>query len=136
MDEAKDELVAALREFGGDALRDAWLFDEGTHESLYVREDVERRVADVDVAGYLDNERYGYVTRRTFEELHYTGYNYTVRAFDAFTQFRTFVAAGGRRVGLLASFDPGGNYGFDALESRVEDVVGRADRFEVGGDGD
>ncbi|QLG26931.1 hypothetical protein HUG10_04975 [Halorarum halophilum] len=135
MDEAKDELIASLREFGGDALRDAWLFDEETHESLYVREDVERRVADVDVSGYLDNERYGYVTRRTFEELHYTGYNYTVRGFDAFTQFRTFLLAGDRRIGLLASFDPGENYDFDDLSNRIEDLAEGADRLELGGSG-
>ncbi|QLG62422.1 DUF7522 family protein [Halorarum salinum] len=134
MDEPKDDLIAALRGFGGDALRDAWLFDEETHESVYVREDVERQVADVDVAEYLDNERYGYVTRRTFEELHYTEYNYTVRGFDAFTQFRTFVPDDDRRVGLIASFDPNGNYDFDDLDARLAEAVGTGDGLEVTGD--
>ncbi|WP_313695349.1 DUF7522 family protein [Halorarum halobium] len=136
MDEPKDELRGRLREFGGEALRDAWLFDQETHEPLYVRDDVERRVADVDVAEYLDNERYGYITRRTFEELHYTGYNYTVRAFDAFTQFRTFERVGDGHVGVLASFDPDGNYDFDGLAARIADLTGAVDRFDLAGPGE
>ena len=136
MDEAKDELVAALRDVGGSALRDAWLFDEETHEPLFVRADVERHVDDVDVPAYLDNERYGYVTRRTFEELHYTDYNYTVRAFDAFTQFRTFLPVDGGYVGLLASFDPEGSYDFDDLATRAEKLAGATDRFVVSPAGD
>lgn len=103
---AKDALVEAFSSFGSDALRDVWLFDQNGHEGVYLRDDIERKLSDVDVAKFVDNERYGYVTRETYGDLYYADYEYTVRGFDEFELFRTFLSEGDDRIGTFASFDP------------------------------
>lgn len=123
MTQAKTTLLEAVRAFGGDALRDLWLFDQSDHEALYLRADVEAKLADVDVPRHIDNERYGYITRDTYNQLHYAEYAYTIRGFDSYEQFRTFVDDDGLRVGLFASFDRrDGGYDFSALHDRVSTV--------------
>ncbi|MFC6726040.1 hypothetical protein ACFQE1_17050 [Halobium palmae] len=105
MADATERLVDTFREFGGDGLRDVWLFDQWAHQRLYVRDDVAAVVDDVDVDAVVDNERYGYVTRDTYETLYYAEYEFTVRGFSSFDQFRTFLDDGTTRVGVFASFD-------------------------------
>jgi len=124
MNEAKDRVVSTLEAFGGDSLRDAWLFDDATRESLFLRPDVEDAIEPVDVEKYIDIERYGYVTRETYEDLHYTSYGYTVRGFSAYDQFRTFLEDGGVRIGLLASFDRvEGGHDWAALDDRLQRLL-------------
>ena len=122
--DGKSALVDAFAFEGGDALRDVWLFDQSSYESLYLRDDVAEKIADVDVATFVDNERYGYVTRETYADLHYTSYEYTVRGFDEYEQFRTFLAEGERKIGLFASLDrcPEG-YNFGSLHASVEQLL-------------
>lgn len=115
MAHGRDEILAVLQDAGGDSLRDAWLFDDGGHESLYLRPDVRDRVAELDVERYIDNERYGYVTRETWESLHYTDYEFTIRGFDEFTLYRTFLGTDDDRIGLMASFDPGASVAFQTV---------------------
>lgn len=131
MTDSKAELVSTLRDTGGDGLRDAWLFDEVGHESLYLRADVADRVSELEVERYIDNERYGYVTRETYESLHYTEYEFTIRGFDDFLQYRTFLrTVGDDHVGLMASFDPSTGIDFRALtESLYETADGT--RIEI-----
>ncbi|UPW00008.1 hypothetical protein M0R88_16020 [Halorussus gelatinilyticus] len=122
--EANRAFVEAFSTFGTDALRDVWLFDQQSHERLYVRDDVDEKVADVDVSRYVDNERYGYVTRDTYSDLHYADYAYTVRGFDGFEQFRTFLREGDRRIGTFGSFDRReGGYDFGALNDALAEVT-------------
>lgn len=121
---AKRALVEAFSAFGGDSLRDVWLFDQTGHEAMYVRDDVERKIADQNVAKFIDNERYGYVTRQTYGDLHYAAYEYTVRGFDTYEQFRTFLAEDERKVGVFASFDRrDGGYDFGRLYDDVTAVA-------------
>ena len=124
MADGTETLVTVLRDAGGESLRDAWAFDETGYESVYLREDVAERVERIDVDRYIDNERYGYVTRETYESLHYTEYSYTVRGFEDFVQFRTFLETGdGNRVGVMASFDADANPDFRALTRRLTEVT-------------
>ncbi|NHN58489.1 MULTISPECIES: hypothetical protein [Halorussus] len=121
---AKSALVDAFSMFEGDALRDVWLFDQRDHEELYVREDVCDKIADVDVSQFVDNERYGFVTRETYSDLHYASYEYTVRGFDGYEQFRTFLSEGDAKIGAFGSFDRReGGYDFGALHDAIESVV-------------
>ncbi|WP_115862695.1 DUF7522 family protein [Halorussus litoreus] len=123
-DGAKGRLVDAFSAFGGDALRDVWLFDKDSHERMYLRDDVERKVADVDVPRFVDNERYGYVTRDTYADLYYADYEYTVRGFDEFEQFRTFLSDDSAGIGVFASFDPvGDGYNYRRLHETIAGVV-------------
>ncbi|UPV73968.1 hypothetical protein M0R89_15690 [Halorussus limi] len=122
--EAARALVEAFSTFGDDALRDVWLFDQRGHERLYLRDDVAEKIADLDVTRFVDNERYGYVTRDTYSDLYYADFAYTVRGFDGFEQFRTFLSDGDRKVGVFASFDRReGGYDFGALSDSLAEVV-------------
>lgn len=105
MDRPSERLLSVFREFGGETLRDVWLFDERTFEKVYVRPDVADAIADgdLDVERFVDNERYGFVTRQTYESLYYADYGYTVRGLSTFEQFRTFFC--GQPIGVFASFD-------------------------------
>lgn len=127
MAEAKSALKRAASSFAGDALRDVWVFDETDHEVVYLREDVSERVEDIDVAVYIDNERMGYVTRDTYEALAYVDYQYTVRGFDAFVQFRTFVPGKTGPVGVYISFDAEGSYDFSQLNESIQEAIDETD---------
>jgi len=105
MSSATDRLVARLREFGGESLRDGWLFDRHGYQRLYVREDVAASLSERNRQTAIDNERYGYVTHDIYESLYDADYTYTVRGFRTFAEFRTFFGDGADRIGLLASFD-------------------------------
>ncbi|WP_134672560.1 DUF7522 family protein [Halorussus marinus] len=123
--EAKTALVETFETFGGGALRDVWLFDRTDHESLFLREDVSEKLAGFDVERYVDNERYGFVTRDTYGDLHYADYEYTVRGFDGFEQFRTFLSVDEEKIGVFASFDRRDiGYDFGALYRDIQSVVG------------
>lgn len=124
MADPTSQVVDVCRDFGGERLRDIWIFDAERHTSVYLREDIAATISDVDVAQYVDVERYGYVTRDTYEELHYTDYRYTVRGFDEYDQFRTFFGEGSDRVGLFASFDCHDEpCDFRALTEALDDLV-------------
>lgn len=124
MSDASDRLVATFEEYGGESLRDVWLFDQWTHQQLYARDDVSAALAALDVDAFIDNERYGYVTRDTYEALYYADYAYSVRGFDSFEQFRTFLTDEETRVGVLASLDRrDGGYDWSALNDAVHAVV-------------
>ncbi|WP_416841184.1 hypothetical protein [Haloferax sp. DFSO52] len=125
MSDASSRIVEAVREFGEDSLRDLWVFDRHGYEHLYIREDVADAIDSVDVAKFIDNERFGYITRDTYEALYYADYGYTVRGFDTFEQFRTFV--GERPVGMFAGFDRGSagrdfSVLNDQLQAMAEDI--------------
>ncbi|MCG1003133.1 MULTISPECIES: hypothetical protein [Halobacterium] len=124
LDDGKAALVDALRGALGDNLRDVWVLDEDTQQSLYLREDVAEHVEDIDVERHLDNERYGFVTRETYNRLHYSELRYTHRGFDTWELFRTFVTDDDSRVGVVVGVDSDGtNYDFGALTDAVHDVA-------------
>ncbi|WP_232702004.1 DUF7522 family protein [Halobacterium wangiae] len=109
LSEAKSALVDAIRGRLGDNLRDVWVLDERTQEPLYLRPDVADRVSDIDVEKFLDNERYGFVTRQTYNLLHYSEFRYTHRGFDTWELFRTFVVGESTQVGVVVGVDPDGD---------------------------
>lgn len=128
MPDAGSRLLDRIEEVGGDALRDVWVFDTSAHRSLYLREDVAAELEPLEVERYIDNERYGYLSRETYESLHYATYEYTVRGFDEFEQFRTFLFGDDVMVGLFASFDREAvpcDYGvlYDAVVEATADVA-------------
>jgi hypothetical protein len=118
MDEAREAVVAACRSFGGDALRDVWLFDGDAHERIYGRPDAGDGLGALDRRRVFDNERYGFVTRTTYESLYDVAYGYTVRGFGDVQQFRTFLGSG-EAIGVLVRFDADGARDFDDLQSRL-----------------
>jgi hypothetical protein len=124
LDEGKAALVEMLRDAIGDNLRDVWVLDQRTQEPLYLREDVVDRIEDINEEKFLDNERYGFVTRQTYNLLHYSEFRYTHRGFDTWELFRTFVVDGDTQVGVLVGVDSDGtNYDFAALTDDIHAVA-------------
>ncbi|SFK88672.1 hypothetical protein SAMN04487950_1646 [Halogranum rubrum] len=124
MDDATEALVATFQSFGEGALRDVWLFDQWTHQNLYLRADIESQLSDLDVDAFIDNERYGYITRDTYESLYARDYDYTVRGFASSELFRTFFADDDTRIGVLAGFDRReGGYDFAALSAELQTIL-------------
>ena len=127
--DAKAALVDAIEDAVGDRLRDVWVLDQRIQEPLFLREDVAERISDVDVEKYLDNERYGFVTRETYDLLHYSEFRYTHRGFDTWELFRTFVDDGDQQVGVVVGVDADGtNYDFGDLTDEIGAV---ADEYGV-----
>jgi hypothetical protein len=123
LDGGKAALVDALQDALGENLRDVWVLDQRTQEPLYVRTDVADRIEDVDVEKHIDNERYGFVTRQTYNLLHYSEFRYTHRGFDTWELFRTFVTEDGQQVGVLVGVDSDGtNYDFGTLTGTIHDL--------------
>lgn len=119
----KAALVSALHALLGPELRDVHVFTRGDHEALYLRDDVQANLEDVEVERYIDNERYGFVTQATYDDLHYTTFEFTVRGFTDFYQFRTFLNQGAP-LGLLVSVDrTDRGVDFGAVQDRITTVV-------------
>ncbi|MFC6732629.1 MULTISPECIES: hypothetical protein [unclassified Haladaptatus] len=105
MADAKRQLVECIESFGGDALRDIWLFDPSRYEALYIREDVKANIDNIEVNDFVDNERFGYITRDTYNALSHATYQYSVHGFDEFEQFRAFLGSNTTDPGVFISFD-------------------------------
>lgn len=113
-------MVAVARDFDASALRTCWAFGPDAYERHYVRADVPESA--VDVAGLIDNERYGFVTRDIYDTLHPASYRYTVRGFDGIEFFRCFFDDS--RVGVLCSFDHDGARDYARLDERLRAFAG------------
>ena len=121
---AKSALVSVVEGFGGGSLRDLWVLDERTQEPLYVRDDIAKNIEDVDVERYMDNERFGFVTRDTYNQLHYSTFAYTLRGFDTWELFRTFLVEDGDKVGVLCSLDRReGGFDYSRLNEEIHDLL-------------
>ncbi|WP_435195197.1 DUF7522 family protein [Natronomonas sp. EA1] len=116
---SRTSFLDLFRGFAGDALRDVWVFDKEGEACVYLREDVADQLEGHDPTTYIDNERYGFITRQTYEALTYTEYQYTVRGFGEFEQFRTFLPGVDGYFGVLASVDPDHNHDYGALYRRL-----------------
>ncbi|MFC7045986.1 hypothetical protein ACFQH6_11680 [Halobacteriaceae archaeon GCM10025711] len=124
MNDAQAALVSTLRTFGADDLRDVWVFDRTGERALFLRDDVAAKLADVAVEPFIDNERYGFITRDTYDRLYYASYHFTVRGFDEFEQVRTFVVDEPDKIGVLASFDRrDGGHDYAELDRLIHDLA-------------
>lgn len=128
MTDAKRELVECIADFGDDALRDIWLFNPTRYEALYLRDDVEASIEDINVNNFVDNERYGYITRDTYNALSHATYQYSVHGFDEFEQFRAFLGEKTTDPGVFISLDAhNGAYDFGELYNHLIEFADRVD---------
>ncbi|WP_336359242.1 DUF7522 family protein [Haladaptatus sp. ZSTT2] len=132
MADAKRKLVECIEAFGEDALRDIWLFNPTRYEALYIRDDVEANIEDINVNNFVDNERYGYITRDTYNALSHATYQYSVHGFDEFEQFRTFFGEETTDSGVFISLDAhNGAYDFGDLYDKLMAYAARVDLSSV-----
>jgi hypothetical protein len=121
---SESAITSVFNTAAGTHLRDVWTFDRESETCLFMREDVRALTDDQDLRPFIDNERYGYITRLTYEALAHATYQYTVRGFDGFETFRTFLQTeDGEVVGVMASVDATTDVDYSAL---YEDLVGLA----------
>lgn len=78
-DEKTDELLSACRTTVGDELRSITYFTPDEYDHLYLREDLER---GNDPEAFVENERQGFSSQRTYEWSELGDYEYTIRVFE------------------------------------------------------
>ncbi|WP_336345613.1 DUF7522 family protein [Halalkalicoccus ordinarius] len=79
-DETTEELLSACRTTVGDELRSITYFTPDEYDHLYLREDLER---GDDPEAFVENERQGFSSQRTYEWSELGEYEYTIRVFTA-----------------------------------------------------
>jgi hypothetical protein len=77
-DETTDELLSACRTTVGDELRSITYFTPDEYDHLYLRDDLER---GDDPEAFVENERQGFSSQRTYEWSELGDYEYTIRVF-------------------------------------------------------
>lgn len=55
--------------------------------------------------------------------VHYTGYEFTIRGFDEFLLYRTFLGADEACVGLMASFDTDADVDFPTVTRTLAETA-------------
>ena len=78
-EEQADELLSACRTTIGDELRSLTYFTPDEYEHVYLREDLER---GNDPEAFVENERHGFSSQRTYEWSELGEYEYTIRVFE------------------------------------------------------
>jgi hypothetical protein len=77
-DETTEELLSACRTTVGDELRSITYFTPDEYDHLYLRDDLER---GDDPEAFVENERQGFTSQRTYEWSELGEYEYTIRVF-------------------------------------------------------
>lgn len=80
LEETADELVSACRTTVGDELRSLTYFTPEEYEHLYLREDLER---GGESEAFVETERGGFSSQRTYEWSELGNYEYTIRVFES-----------------------------------------------------
>jgi hypothetical protein len=78
-EETAEELVSACRTTVGDELRSLTYFTPDEYDHLYLREDLKR---GDDPEAFVENERNGFSSQRTYEWSELGEYEYTIRVFE------------------------------------------------------
>ncbi len=79
-EETVDELLSACRTTVGDELRSMTYFTPDEYDHLYLREDLER---GDEPEAFVENERQGFSSQRTYEWSELGDYEYTIRVFES-----------------------------------------------------
>lgn len=78
-EETGEELLRACRATLGDELRSLTYFTDEEYDHLYLRDDLER---GDDPEAFVENERQGFSSQRTYEWSKLGEYEYTIRVFE------------------------------------------------------
>lgn len=78
-EETANELVSVCRTTVGDEMRSITYFTPEEYDHLYLREDLER---GEDPEAFVENERMGFTSQRTYEWSELGEYEYTIRVFE------------------------------------------------------
>jgi hypothetical protein len=98
-DGLSDELTSVCRTAIGDDLRSAVYFTRDDYEQVYLRRDLEH---DANLDAFVENERLGFESQRTYGETELGEYAFTIRVFE--WGYITRVVVGDR--GVFVTTDP------------------------------
>ncbi|MFC6764638.1 DUF7522 family protein [Natrinema soli] len=94
-DDETEQLLRICRTAIGDELRSVTYFTPNEYQHLYLRDDLER---GTDPRSFVENERGGFSSQRTYEWSELGDYRYTMRAFDNGYLVRVIVGTHGAYV--------------------------------------
>lgn len=111
-----EKLLSACRTTIGDELRSLTYFTADEYEQVYLREDLER---DADIDAFVENERLGFTSQRTYGGSELGAYQFTIRAFEF--GYLTRVISGDS--GVYVTTDPMSMERFEELTAAVSSVL-------------
>ena len=115
-DELADELVSVCRTTIGDELRSITYFTPDRHDHVYLREDLGR---GEDKQTFVETERMGFTSQRTYAWSELGDYDYTIRVFE--NGYLVRVISG--EQGVYVTTDALTMNGFDELAEAVGEVL-------------
>jgi len=114
-EEARTELVSAVRTAGGDEVRSITYFTEDGVEQVYLRGDLE---TGADLVGFADVERLGFRSQTDYQGSELGEYRFTIRVFEH--GYLTRVIDDGH--GVFVTTDPMARDRFDELAAALRGV--------------
>ena len=115
-EEMSEQLLRTCRTTIGEEFRSLTYFTPDEYEHIYLREDLER---GEDPLVFVENERQGFTSQRTYEWSELGPYRYTIRSFENGNLVRVIV---GKR-GAYMTTDPLSMDRFDELSEAVTAVL-------------
>lgn len=114
-----DKLLRACRTTLGDDLRSLTYFSKEEFDHLYLRDDLER---GTDTSAFVENEREGFSSHRTYEWSELGEYEYTLRVFNEGYVVRVIMGDHGVYATVDALTMDRYNEAAQAMEAVLEDA--------------
>ena len=115
-EEMREQLLRTCRTTIGEEFRSLTYFTPDEYEHIYLREDLER---GEDPLVFVENERQGFTSQRTYEWSELGSYRYTIRSFENGNLVRVIVG----KHGAYMTTDPLSMDRFDELSEAVTAVL-------------
>ncbi|GAA0196300.1 hypothetical protein ACFFQF_31460 [Haladaptatus pallidirubidus] len=124
-DNETDQLLRTCRTVIGDELRSVTYFSPNDYQHLYLREDLERGTHP---HSFVENERGGFSSQRTYEWSELGDYRYTMRTFDNGYLVRVIVGTHGTYVTTDSITMDRFNDVAEAVSSVLEEIASQSER--------
>lgn len=111
-----EQLISVCRTAIGDQLRSITYFTSGEYRQIYLRSDLEQ---DADVGQFVENERHGFTSQRTYGQSELGKYRFTIRAFEHGYLTRVIVG----EAGVYVTTDSMRMDNFDEVATAVTTVL-------------
>ncbi|WP_254765800.1 DUF7522 family protein [Salinilacihabitans rarus] len=115
-DDIETELLSVCRTAIGDDLRSATYFTPEEYDQFYLRSDLEH---GADVERFVENERLGFTSQRTYGDTELGEYEFTIRVFE--WGYVTRVVVGDR--GVFVTTDPLNMSEFKEVATAIKRVL-------------
>ncbi len=124
-DSETNQLLRTCRTAIGDELRSVTYFSPTEFHHLYLRDDLER---GTDPIAFVENERGGFSSQRTYEWSELGAYRYTMRTFENGYLVRVIVGTHGIYVTTDSMTMDRFNEAAEAVSGVLEEMASRSER--------